>query len=106
VLAAIVDVLGAAYPMGCITKSRYNKNLIHKKRPSLKSPEAWRQYWQAKGFPWRTEPGMDRERRKELAQQRAIRAGIKQGISLQRGEVEWYRRSMIPVGKGLRSEIY
>src|SRR6266516_958500 len=75
------------------------------KRPSLKSPEAWRQYWQAKGFPWRTEQEMDRERRKELAQQRAIHAGIKQGISLQRGEVEWYRRSMVPVGKGLRSEI-
>jgi len=35
VLAAIVDVLGAAYPMGCITKSRYSKDLIHKNGPPL-----------------------------------------------------------------------
>ena len=39
------------------------------------SPEEWCQYWQAKGFAWRTEPEMDRERRKDLAQQRAIGAG-------------------------------
>ena len=58
------------------------------------SPLAWRRYWQAKGLPWSTEPEMDQERRKELAHQRAIVAGITPGIALHRGEVEWCRRCM------------
>lgn len=59
------------------------------------SPGEWRLYWQAKGFPWRTEPEIDEKRQRELIQRRAIVPDIKQGIypfegmKLSRADVEW-----------------
>lgn len=59
------------------------------------SPEEWRAYWQAKGFPWRAEPEIDEKRQRELSQRRAIVPDIKQGsypfkgMKLSRADVEW-----------------
>ena len=62
------------------------------------SPKEWRKYWQAQGFPWRTEQEMDREPRKELAQQRAISAGIK-GVRLSGAAGAWF---LLERGSALR----
>jgi len=57
--------------------------------------ESWKAYWEAQGQPWRTEPEIDEERQKYLAQRRAITPDIKQGsypfkdITLGRADVEW-----------------
>jgi uncharacterized protein YjbI with pentapeptide repeats len=57
--------------------------------------EEWRQYWQAKGFPWRWAPEIDAKRQEELSKCRAIVPDIIKGISpfkgmkLQRADVEW-----------------
>src|SRR5438132_13437883 len=59
------------------------------------SPEEWRQYWQAKGFPWRTVPEIDVKRQEELSKCRAIVPDIKNGIypfkgmKLSRADIEW-----------------
>jgi uncharacterized protein YjbI with pentapeptide repeats len=59
------------------------------------SPEEWRQYWQTKGFPWRTEPEIDAKRQKELSECRAIVPDDKKeiypfkGMKLNRADVEW-----------------
>jgi hypothetical protein len=42
--------------------------------------EGWRAYWQAQGMPWRTEPEIDEERQRFLAERRAITPDIEQRI--------------------------
>jgi uncharacterized protein YjbI with pentapeptide repeats len=60
-----------------------------------KSPTGWREHWQAQGQLWRTEPEIDKQRQKELAQLRNIVPNIEQGIypfkemKLSRADVEW-----------------
>jgi pentapeptide repeat protein len=64
-------------------------------RPSNDNDEAWKAYWKAQGQPWRTEPEIDAERQKYLAERRAIIPNIEQGIypfkdiKLSRADVEW-----------------
>ena len=61
----------------------------------LKRGDDWREYWQAKGFPWRTEPEIDAKLRQELSQCRIIVPDIKKGSypfkgrKLSRADVEW-----------------
>lgn len=38
------------------------------------------QYWQAKGFPWRTKPEIDAKRQEELNKRRAVVCDIEKGI--------------------------
>src|SRR4030081_3250768 len=63
--------------------------------PATDDPEAWRAYWKAQGWPWRTEPEIDAERQKYLTERRAIMPNIEQGIypfkdvKLSRADVEW-----------------
>src|SRR5436190_16162226 len=61
-----------------------------------KSPEEWRELWQAKGLEWvRMEPEIDAKRQEELSKYRAITPNIEQGIypfrgvKLSRADVEW-----------------
>ncbi len=62
---------------------------------SPRSAEEWRQYWQARGFSWRTEPEIDANRQRELGERRAIVPDIEKGIypfrglKLSRADVEW-----------------
>jgi uncharacterized protein YjbI with pentapeptide repeats len=64
-------------------------------RPTTNDPEAWKAYWKAQSQPWRTEPEIDAERQKYLAERRSINPDIEQGIypfkgvKLSRAEVEW-----------------
>ena len=71
-----------------------------KQTPAVQYPanddvEAWKAYWKAQGQPWRTEPEIDAERQKYLAQRRAIVPNIEKGIypfkdiKLSRADVEW-----------------
>lgn len=61
--------------------------------PSTDDPRAWRAYWKAQGWPWRTEPEIDAERQQYLAERRAIVPDVTQGIypfrgiKLSRGDV-------------------
>lgn len=64
-------------------------------RPITDDPKAWKAYWEAKGWLWRTEPEIDTDRQKYLAERRAIipdtEKGIYpfRGIKLNRADVEW-----------------
>ena len=64
-------------------------------RPATDDPKAWQAYWEAQGWPWRTEPEIDVERQKYLAERRVIVPDIEQGIypfkdiKLSRADVEW-----------------
>ena len=64
-------------------------------RPSKYDSRAWKAYWKQQGQPWRTEPEIEAERQKYLAERRAITANIEQGIysfkdiQLSRADVEW-----------------
>jgi Pentapeptide repeats (8 copies) len=64
-------------------------------RPAPDDRSAWRAYWQQLGQPWRTEPEIDEERQKYLAERRAIVPDIENGIypfkemQLSRADVEW-----------------
>ena len=57
--------------------------------------ESWIAYWKAHGQPWRTEPEIDVERQKYLAERRNIQSDIIQGIypfkdiKLSRSDIEW-----------------
>jgi hypothetical protein len=42
--------------------------------------EAWKTYWKEQGQLWRTEPEIDLERKKYLAERREIKTSFKQGI--------------------------
>lgn len=64
-------------------------------RPSSDDHDAWKAYWVAQGMPWRTEPEVDEERQRYLAERRAVKPGIEKGIypfkdiPLDRADVEW-----------------
>ena len=64
-------------------------------RPLNGDKEAWKAYWLAQGQPWRTEPEINTERQKYLAERRSITPDIQQGIypfkdiKLSRADVEW-----------------
>jgi uncharacterized protein YjbI with pentapeptide repeats len=64
-------------------------------RPANDDPEGWRAYWKRQGQLWRTEPEIDAERQKYLAEHRNITPNIEQGIypfkniKLSRADVEW-----------------
>lgn len=64
-------------------------------RPISDDPETWKSYWKAQGCAWRTEPEINAERQKYLAERRAIVPDIEKGIypfrdiKLSRADVEW-----------------
>src|SRR2546423_1374635 len=64
-------------------------------RPANDDKKAWKALWEAQGQPWRTEPEIDAERQKYLAERRSIAPDIEQGvypfkdIKLSRADVEW-----------------
>src|ERR1700736_2113368 len=64
-------------------------------RPLINNPEVWQTFWKAQGQPWRSEPEIDIERQKELAERRTIIPDIKKGVypfkgvKLSRADVEW-----------------
>src|SRR5690242_16210568 len=64
-------------------------------RPSINNQEEWKAYWKQREQCWRTEPEIDAERQKYLAERRSILPDIKQGIypfkgvRLSRADVEW-----------------
>jgi uncharacterized protein YjbI with pentapeptide repeats len=64
-------------------------------RPANDNRDGWKTYWTERGQPWRTEPEIDKERQKYLAQRRVIAPNIQQGIypfkgiKLDRADVEW-----------------
>ena len=63
--------------------------------PTTSDVESWKAYWQVQDQPWRTEPAIDAERQKFLAERRSIKPNIEQGIypfkgvKLSRADVEW-----------------
>src|SRR5438477_634080 len=65
------------------------------KRPTTDKREDWIPFWRQQGQPWRTEPEIDEERQKYLAERRAIVPDIKKGIypfggiTLNCADVEW-----------------
>src|SRR5258708_2701350 len=65
------------------------------RRPTTDDPDVWNVNWKTQGQPWRTEPEIDAERQKYLAERRAIVPDVTQGIypfrgiKLSRGDVEW-----------------
>jgi uncharacterized protein YjbI with pentapeptide repeats len=68
-------------------------------RPAPDGSDSWPAYWQAQGMPWRTEPEIDAERQRYLAERRAVKPNIERGIypfrdengsiKLTRADVEW-----------------
>src|SRR5690348_8240810 len=64
-------------------------------RPRNPSQADWKEYWKEQGQEWRTEPEIDEERQKYLAEHRAIIPDIRKGIypfkeiRLSRADVEW-----------------
>ena len=64
-------------------------------RPAHEDTEAWKTYWKAQGEPWRTEPEIEPERQKYLAERRSITPDIWKGIypfkdiKLTRADIEW-----------------
>src|SRR5579872_2064618 len=64
-------------------------------QPTTDDPDAWKTYWKVQGRSWRTEPEIDAERQKYLAERRAIGPDIEKGIypfrdiKLNRADVEW-----------------
>ncbi len=81
---------------GMMFQSQQTQQVVHiQSQPTPISPEEWRAHWQAKGFPWRTEPEIDAKRQEELSKCRAIVPDIEKGIypfkgmKLSRADVEW-----------------
>ncbi len=64
-------------------------------RPANDDEEAWIAYWQAQDQPWRTEPEIDVERKRFLAERRSFELAVIHGnypfmnIKLSRADVEW-----------------
>jgi uncharacterized protein YjbI with pentapeptide repeats len=65
------------------------------KPPTTDDPKAWIAYWKAQGQPWRTEPEINTEQQKYLAERRISEPDIQKGIypfkaiKLSRADVEW-----------------
>src|SRR6476661_4999164 len=49
-----------------------DKQVTTLQRPATDDPKAWKAYWSQRGQLWRTEPEIDVERQKYLAERRAI----------------------------------
>ncbi|HEX8035383.1 MAG TPA: hypothetical protein VF510_16120, partial [Ktedonobacterales bacterium] len=49
-------------------------------RPTADDRKAWKAYWTTQGMLWRTEPEIDEERQRHLAERRAVQADIELGI--------------------------
>jgi uncharacterized protein YjbI with pentapeptide repeats len=68
-------------------------------RPNTNDRDAWKTYWAARDMSWRTEPEIEEDRRRFLAERRAVRPEVTQGIypfrdghgsiKLTRADVEW-----------------
>jgi uncharacterized protein YjbI with pentapeptide repeats len=64
-------------------------------RPTTNNRDLWKAYWKEQGQPWRTEPEIDTERQKFLADCLAIIPDIQQGrypfkdVKLTRADIEW-----------------
>jgi uncharacterized protein YjbI with pentapeptide repeats len=68
-------------------------------RPVPQGYLSWPDYWTAQGMPWRTQPEIDAERQRYLAERRAIQPDTEKGvfafrdetggIKLDRADVEW-----------------
>jgi len=64
-------------------------------RPTTNDQEEWKAYWKQQGQLWRTEPEVDAEQQKYLAERRATMPDIEKGtypfggIKLNRADVEW-----------------
>src|SRR5437588_8116588 len=64
-------------------------------RPTNDDKEAWVGYWKAQDQSWRTEPEIDEERQRYLAERQSITPNIEKGIypfkdiKLSRADVEW-----------------
>ncbi len=56
------------------------KQVTTLQRPATDDPKAWKAYWSQRGQLWRTEPEIDVERQKYLAERRAIVPDVEQGI--------------------------
>jgi uncharacterized protein YjbI with pentapeptide repeats len=73
----------------------------YQKRPAPEGYTSWPDYWKAHGMPWRTEPEIDEERQRYLAERQAITADVEKAIypffdamnhthiRLDRADVEW-----------------
>ena len=78
-----------------IANQQHSKQVPAVQRPSNDDAEAWKENWRAQGQSWRTEPEIDAERQKYLAERRAIVPDIEKGIypfkdiRLTRADVEW-----------------
>ena len=63
--------------------------------PANDDKESWISYWRAQGQSWRTEPEIDVERQKYLAERHSIKPDIEQSIypfkdiKLNRADIEW-----------------
>ncbi len=72
-----------------------NRQVSTLQRPTTNDLDAWKAYWKAQGWPWRTEPEIDKQRQQYLAKRRSITPNIQQGvypfkdIKLNRADVEW-----------------
>ena len=71
------------------------KQVLVAQRPAKDDKEAWKDYWKEQGQLWRTEPEIDEERQKILAERLAIKPDIQQGrypfkeFKLTRADLEW-----------------
>ncbi len=74
-------------------QDRTQKTILQ--RPANDDKEAWKAYWKVQDQTWRTEPEIDPERQKYLAERRAITPDMEKGISpfrgisLSRVDIEW-----------------
>ncbi len=72
-----------------------DKQVTTLQRTATDDPKAWKAYWSQRGQLWRTEPEIDVERQKYLAERRAIVPDVDQGlyrfkdVILSRADVEW-----------------
>ena len=68
-------------------------------RPTTDDKKVWKVHWSKRDMPWRTEPEIDEERQRYLAQRRTVQPDIHEGIypfrdgnsavRLTRADVEW-----------------
>src|SRR5579859_5570891 len=71
-----------------------NLQAMHSSRPSIDNYRAWSTYWEKQGYPWRTEPEIDKERQEYLAWRRSTLPDIECGsypfkdVKLKRADVE------------------
>ncbi len=72
-----------------------NVELSNLQRPIIDDKQAWEAYWEQQGQEWRTEPEINKERQKYLAERLNIIPAVEQGIlpfkgiKLTRADVEW-----------------